>query len=352
MELTEEEKKFEQKCQNVQDKVIRQNILFIFTKTETKKYSEYNINLSIPNQIQKERKEDFEFILIINITRKNIFLFSKNINPISDGRNILPLLNIKINNTKSKIKYSFISIDDIDLFQIITELNKFTSENNFVNLNGYFYLGEEYDKKIIENLNNIEKIYCNHLDIINGSTVEIASLCTISDDYFCLYEKDVNNQNNYILVFYSNIKNLLSFNKTLDSTVTLNWKKKVTKKSDNNENIYCLFSLKINSTNDDDMDKVMDILIEKIRKIGFKMDINEKKKGEIPNIDIEAVEGEIIRLESQLKNRENILVFNKLIQNYEKVIEYYSALNDEKYIGYNGKMKYLLSNEKYAKYIK
>jgi GTPase involved in cell partitioning and DNA repair len=41
------------------------------------------------------------------------------------------------------------------------------------------------------------------------------------------------------------------------------------------------------------------------------MNINEKKKGEIPNIDLETVEGEIMRLESQLKNRDNILVFNK-----------------------------------------
>ena len=100
------------------------------------------------------------------------------------------------------------------------------------------------------------------------------------------------------------------------------------------------------------MDKVMDILIEKIRKIGYKMNINEKKKGQLPNIDIEAIEGEVMRLESQLKNRENILVFNKLIENYEKMIEYYSAINDDKYMDCNNKMKELLSNQKYAKYIK
>ena len=132
--------------------------------------------------------------------------------------------------------------------------------------------------------------------------------------------------------------------------MTLNWKKKKTKK--NEQIIYCVYTLQIKSEIDEDMDKVMDILIEKIRKIGFKMNINEKKKGELPNVDVEATENEIIRLESQLKNRDNILVYNKLIQNYEKMIEYYSAANDDKYLEYNNKMKDLLSNQKYEKYIK
>ena len=113
-----------------------------------------------------------------------------------------------------------------------------------------------------------------------------------------------------------------------------------------------IFINKKNSDIDEDMDKIMDILIEKIKKIGFKMNINEKKKGELPNIDVQKVESEIGRLESQLKNRENVLVFNKLLQNYEKIIEYYSAANDDKYVEYNNKMKELLTNEKYAKYIK
>ena len=123
------------------------------------------------------------------------------------------------------------------------------------------------------------------------------------------------------------------------------------KKSKKDEIIDCLFSLKIKSNIDEDMDKIMDILIEKIKKIGFKMNINEKKNGELPDIDLQKVENEINRLELQLKNRENVLVFNKLLQNYEKIIEYYSAANDDKYIEYNNKMKELLTNEKYAKYI-
>ena len=344
MELTQEEKKFEEKCQNIQDKMMRQNILFIFSKVLTKKYSEYNINISIPKNKSTKSKEDYEFILAINLTKKNILLFSKDINPISDGRNILPLIN---QNKDKNVKLNFFSFEEIDFLEIMNDLNHFLSEQKFINLYGYYYLGEEYDPKIIDSLQNIEKINCEHLDLINGSVVEISSLCTISDDYFCLYEK---NQNNYFLIFYSNIKNLLSFNKTEDSIVTLNWRKKVAIKKD--ESIFCIYPLKIRSDKDEEMDKVMDILIEKIRKIGFKMNINEKKKGEIPNLDIESIEGEIVRLESQLKNRENILVFNRLIQNYEKVIEYYSALNDDKYVEFNKKMKELLINEKYAKYIK
>ena len=345
MELKDEELKFEQKCQEIKDKVVRHNISFIFKKTSTKKYSEFNINISIPKNNFQKLKEYLEFILFINITKKSIFLFSLDINPISDGRNLLPIINT---NKNKKIKLNYFSLDEIDLNQIMEDLNTFLNGNNFLNLYGYYYLGEEYDSKIIDNLKNIERIQCNHLDIINGNEIEISSLCTISDDYFCLYEKEQNN--NYILVFYSSIKNLLSFNKTSDSLVTLNWKKKKTKKKE--QIVYCVYTLQIKSEIDEDMDKVMDILIEKIRKIGFKMNINEKKKGELPNIDVEATESEIIRLESQLKNRDNILVYNKLIQSYEKMIEYYSAANDDKYIEYNKKMKDLLSNEKYEKYIK
>jgi len=345
MELKDEELKFEQKCQEIKDKVVRHNISFIFKKTSTKKCPEYDINISIPKNNCQKLKEYLEFILFINITKKSIFLFSLDINPISDGRNLLPIINT---NKNKKIKLNYFSLDEIDLNQIMEDLNTFLNGNNFLNLYGYYYLGEEYDSKIIDNLKNIERIQCNHLDIINGNEIEISSLCTISDDYFCLYEKEQNN--NYILVFYSSIKNLLSFNKTSDSLVTLNWKKKKTKKKE--QIVYCVYTLQIKSEIDEDMDKVMDILIEKIRKIGFKMNINEKKKGELPNIDVEATESEIIRLESQLKNRDNILVYNKLIQSYEKMIEYYSAANDDKYIEYNNKMKDLLSNEKYEKYIK
>ena len=345
MELKDEETKFEQKCQEVKDKVVRHNISFIFNKNSTKKYSEYNINISIPKNNSQKLKEYYEFILTINLTKKSIILFSLDINPISDGRNLLPIINT---NKNKKVKFNYYFLNEIDLNQIMEDLNKFLTGNNFLNLFGYYYLGEEYDSKIIDNLKNVERIQCNHLDVINGNEIEISSLCTISDDYFCLYEKEQNN--NYTLVFYSSIKNLLSFNKTLDSIVTLNWKKKKTKKKE--QTIYCVFTLQIKSEIDEDMDKVMDILIEKIRKIGFKMNINEKKKGELPKVDVEATESEIIRLESQLKNRDNVLVYNKLIQNYEKLIEYYSAANDNKYLEYNNKMKDLLSNEKYEKYIK
>ena len=74
MDLVSEEKKFEEKCQNIQDKMMRQNILFIFSKASDKKYSEYNINISIPTIESPKSKEDYEFILTINLHKKTIKL--------------------------------------------------------------------------------------------------------------------------------------------------------------------------------------------------------------------------------------------------------------------------------------
>jgi hypothetical protein len=339
MNLKEEEKLLEKKCENAKDKIMKYNILLKYNKINTKKNLLYQINISFPNI--SEPKKDYEFIFEINLTKKTIILFSKNIKPISDGRDILPLI---INTPTITNNYSL--IDDINILDITNKIKIFIEAQKFIGLAGIFYIGEEYEQKIIDSLENIDKIQCNHLDIINGKFIELPSLCTISDEHFCLYEKE---QNKYNLIFYSNIRNLLSFNKSIDSIVTLNWRKKVI--TNNNEITFNIFELKITSIKDKDMDKVMDILIEKIKNIGFKMNINEQKKGVLPNINVEKIEREIIRLESQFKKRDNVLVFNKLLEKYEKIIEYYSAVNDNKYTEYSQKMKDLLGNEKYSKYI-
>ena len=345
MNLKEEEKALEKKCESTQDKIIKDNILLIYNKINSKKISEYHINISFSANNKQNQKEDQEFILDINITKKSMILFCKNINPISDGRDILPLISKKSNNTNN-----FISIEDINLLDIVNNIKNFLKKEKYSDLDGNFYVGEEYNAKIIDNLENIEKIECNHLDIINGKTLNIPSLFTISDENICLFEKV---QNNYFLIFHSNIRNLLSFNKsfnnTLDSIVTSFWKKKLS--SQGNEIKFCNFELKILSKKDEDMDRVMDILIAKIKNIGFTMDISEPKKGTLPDLNVEKTEGEIKRLESQLKNKDNVLVFNKLLNRYEKIIEYYSAINDNKYTEYKEKMKELLGNEKYSKYL-
>ncbi len=353
MNLKEEEISIEKIFENTKNKIAKENISFIYNKTNSKKYSEYQIEISFinnnynnnTNNINEKSYKYHEFILEINLTKKTIILFSKNINPISDGRDIIPLI---ANPSQTQmIINNFNSIDDINFSDIIKNLKKFLEKSSFSGLEGYFYIGEEYDQKIIENLENIEKIKCFHIDVINGKIMDALSLCTISDEYFSLYEKE---QNKYNLIFYSNIKNLLSFTKSIDSVVTLIWKKIFV--TNNNENNYCSFELKIKSNKDEDMDKIMDTLIAKIKNFGFKMNINEQKKGVLPDINVEKIEGEINRLESQLKKKDNILVFNKLLEKYEKIIEYHSAANDNKYIEYNNKMKELLSNEKYSKYIK
>ena len=96
----------------------------------------------------------------------------------------------------------------------------------------------------------------------------------------------------------------------------------------------------------------MELLIDKLNKIGLQTKINEQKSGILPDLDVDKTEGEIFRLESQLNNKDNILVFNKLLEKYEQIIEYFSSANNSKYNEYNTKMKELLTNEKYAKYIK
>ena len=111
-------------------------------------------------------------------------------------------------------------------------------------------------------------------------------------------------------------------------------------------------SLKIMSEIDNDMEDIMNLLIKKIENIGYRMNIYQKRNGNIPDIDIENTEENIKTHEDLLKSEEeNGKIIKELLELYEKAIEYYSAINDKKYIDYNNKIRRILKNEKYSKLI-
>ena len=98
------------------------------------------------------------------------------------------------------------------------------------------------------------------------------------------------------------------------------------------------------------IEHIVALLINLLKERGVKMDINKKHNGVLPNIDIDKIEEEIQRYENQMKYSSNFMLFNKLITHYEKAIEFYSALNDEKYNEYTKKIQNLLLNESFSKY--
>ena len=98
---------------------------------------------------------------------------------------------------------------------------------------------------------------------------------------------------------------------------------------------YRNYYLKIESDIDKDMAKVFDLLIEKMEQSGVKLDITEKRYGEIPKVDIKEIEKKIATYEVELQKNGNKELFNNLIASYEEAIVYYSAINDSQYVTYN-----------------
>lgn len=340
--LSEDEKLMESKIKNLQEDLQNENISFEYKKMPYEKISEYQIKLSFLS-LNDNNKESIQFILFINIIKRKIYLYALNLIELSDGRDLLPFINQTMKNK--------FNIESINLLNILKNIKIFLEKLSEIDLSkvGRFYLGEIYDINLISNLQNIYSVRCYHCDIIDGNYINIPSLVTISEDYFCLYEygqtsnkylKD--RKNKFTLIFYGNVKSILSFKKSLvGSIVTIAFRKDL-----NNKEFY----LKINGE-DEDMDKIMDILIDKIKKIGYRMNIYEKKQGKLPEIDVSDTEKNISIYEEKLKEEGNVNVLKKLLEYYEKAIEYYSAINDERYIEYNNKVRKILKNEKYFKFL-
>ena len=353
---SEEETILLTKFEDLKKKLLPEKININYSKSNYANLLEYQLNLSFPNNdfnnINTNQNTpangiesySIDFILEIILNQKIIHLYSKNIPVISDGRDLLPSFfhtpNISFN------------LNELNLLSIVEHIKTFLSSiSNQTLLIGKFYLGKEYDINIINSLTNLYRVSCFHVDKINEEIVSIPSLLCIGIQNVFLYEygkrsnKNLSDEvNKFTLVFYTNLSTLISFRKSIvGSFVSLHWMK---------GNREYSFPLKICSDNDDDMEMVMDVLITKIKEMGKKLDIYEKKMGTLPDIDIKTVEKNIVKLENKIEHKASDAIFKKLLNAYEQAIEYYSAINDEKFIIYKNKLQALLSDEKNAEFIK
>ena len=343
--MQEIQQKIDLEISKIKTDFSNENILIQSQKIKYSNNIDYQIDISFPNN---KNDEDYDFTLEINVNEEKIRLYSKTIPSLSDGRDILFFLNnINNSNNNSNENYFITSktfFSEFKIIPIILSIKKLISSLNKIDTRfAKFYLDEQYDLNLINSLNYIKKYKLRKIEVINNRKIEVPILLTISDEYFCIYEPIYKNKTKLLLIFYSSLRTLISFKKSLyGNIITLFWITNV--KNINHE-------IKLTSINDSVSNKIVDDLIEKIKKIGFKMDITKHKEGKLPEININKTLKEILQFETQMKLSENILIFNKLLSNYEKAVEYFSAINDKRYEMYTEKIKQLLSNEKYSKFI-
>jgi hypothetical protein len=346
--MQEIQQKIDLEISKIKTDFSNENILIQSQKIKYSNNIDYQIDISFPNN---KNDEDYDFTLEINVNEEKIRLYSKTIPSLSDGRDILFFLNninhnnnSNNNNNENYFITSKTFFSEFKITPIILSIKKLISSLNKIDTRfAKFYLDEQYDLNLINSLNYIKKYKLRKIEIINNRKIEIPILLTISDEYFCIYEPIYKNKTKMLLIFYSSLRTLISFKKSLyGNIITLFWITNI--KNINHE-------IKLTSINDSVSNKIVDDLIEKIKKIGFKMDITKHKEGKLPEININKTLKEILQFETQMKLSENILIFNKLLSNYEKAVEYFSAINDKRYEMYTEKIKQLLSNEKYSKFI-
>ena len=342
--MSEEQIQLETQINNLEKNLKEENISIFSEKMLYPNVIEYQIIIHFPNEkIDKEKEKlnelkEYIFIIEISLTKHEIRLFSKNINSINDGRDLFRDLTLSKNN-------NFTS--DFDLNIIVSAIKQFLKNIKGIDTRmGYFYIDSQYDLNILnyitEGNKNLLFSKVKLMEKVNNRNLEIPVNCLISEDYFCLFENIPKNKFKIKLTFYSSLKILKSFNKSyVGSIITLLWKQYGPVE----------YEMKLTSENDDLINQMVEFIIQKIRNFGFHMDIIKRKDGKLPEINISKIEREISQMEIQMKNGGNILIFNKLISNYEKAVEYYSAVGDNKYEDYNKRIQELLKNDKFNKFV-
>ena len=278
---------------------------------------EYTLELIFPEEITlKDIK--IKFLLVVSKDYPNkepeIYCLTVFSHPhLCDGRN---LINNIINGDWKKKKLPLETlINKIPNF--IIKQNELIKEDNSINIG-------KYTLKKIYKINFIKE-----LPIFFHLILNINQILTISDISLCFYDLDKNNVGSCILSSYIDIKDIIEIiSKPDKSMITIKYKNKKTKSIDIITPSY---------------EVIQGILNEKMK-------IYQKKIGKLPDIDIVKVEQEIEAKEKELNKEEsNIDKVMNLMSLYQKAVEYYSAINDQKFGIFTSKIQKLLENSQLSK---
>ena len=301
-----------------------------------------------PKLINKDDKikflDDIRFILLLKANYpKNqplLYCVSKFIHPgICDCRDLLE----DTIQTKWKKKYTLkMIINKIPSF-IINYISK-AKQNLMI---GKYYLDSIYEISIIQYTpflyyDSISEILLTNNK--NNYSLEDRKILLTESFLLLFNNKSLFELDQLKLIFVGPIKSL-SFIKQIykEKIIELKWCIKNKKK-------YSVMRLKSKNSN-----LLVNTLIQNLtnKKIGFTISDKKftgKKQGAIPQIEIKLVENGIKEAENIIINKKEVTKENitNLINLYEKAIQYYSALNDDKFKILLKKIQDIYSNEEYT----
>ena len=309
------------------------------------------INITLDKSLIKQNyieiKDNLEFIFYIKknhpISPPHLYCISKFIYPeIADPRDLLEEVIEEKWGTNKKYYHLKTIIKKIPQF-IIDYIEDIQTQHFYI---GKYYLDCIYENKLLNLFPNLffdnvyEKVYLENSDKYYDESRKLL----ISEGFFLLFvEKSIFESEKLRLIFYAAIKSLLHIKHyTASDIVEFTWKIK------GGRNML----MRIRSV---EADKIVEIVMNILKKKSIKYKITNKdfrpKEGELPQIKIDEVEEEINKYEVTLRLQENVNQENVsyLMELYEKAVQYYSAVNDNKYELYMGKIQDMFSNEQFTK---
>ena len=272
----------------------------------------YTLELIFPKEIT-QTSTDIKFLLLVSKEHPNfepeLYCLTVFSHPhICDGRN---LINNIINGEWSNKRYPLESIVN----KIPKFIVKYIDTNNDSNIVGKYILNKIYKIKFLKKLPIFFHLITNENKILIISDISICIFLLEKNIGFCK------------LSLYVDIKNIIQVNPNpKKNIIIITYKISLNKKNK---------SLTINTAN---VETINAILKEKLK-------INLKKGGKLPDIDINAIEKEIKEKEKEQKDNDiNLEKKIYLMSLYQKAIEYYSAINNPKFIEITHKIHKLLEN--------
>ena len=326
---------------------------------KVEKRSDGNVELTITiqksvfSQKYLEIKDDLKFLLYIKknfpIGTPNLYCLSDIFYPdLCDIRDILPDIIGKRWGKKRKYYHIKTIITKIPEFINKYIENNYSEENNKNkhSIVGKFHLDSVYQNrhlKLFPHLffdNVYEKVFYENSELYSDEGRKLY----ICEGYILLFiETSIFESENLILIFFASIKSLVHIKHYTESDIVeFTWKIKGGRNT--------LMRIRTKEAGN-----IVKIITEILKKKKIKHQITNKdfrpKEGEIPQIDIDLVEEEINKYEVTLRLQENVNQenVNYLMKLYEKAVQYYSALNDNKYEVFMNKIHDMFSNEEFTK---